>query len=85
MLYEGTRYSMEALYQYAKIARSLQRNKKPLFTLGLLCFYSDLNVHNLSAATKNLRTNNTFFLKRKSVLLIRETRTQLRFFEVYFD
>ena len=76
---------MEALYQYAEIACSLQRNKKPLFTLGLLCFYSDLNVHNLSAATKNLRTNNTFFLKRKSVLLIRETRTQLRFFEVYFD
>ena len=29
----------EALYQYAKIAQSLQHNKRPLFALGLLCFY----------------------------------------------
>ena len=48
---------MEALYQFAKIAQSLQRNIRPLFTLGLLCFDSSLNVFNLSAATKNLRIN----------------------------
>ena len=76
---------MEALYQYAKIARSLQRNRRPLFTLGLLCFYSSLNVYNLSAATKNLIANNTFFLKPNYVLFIREIRTQLQIFEVGFD
>ena len=67
---------MEALYKYAKIAQSLQRNIKPLFTLSLLCFYSSLNVFNLSAATKNLRTNHSFFVKPKWVLFIQETRTQ---------
>ena len=40
---------MEALYQCAKIAQSLQCNIRPLFALGLLCFYSNLNVFNLSA------------------------------------
>ena len=45
---------MEALYQCAKIAQNLQRNIRPIFPLGLLCFYSCLNVFNLSAATKNL-------------------------------
>ena len=33
-----TKYSMEVLYQCAKIAQSLQRNVRPLLTLGLLCF-----------------------------------------------
>ena len=54
---------MEALYQCAKIAQSLQRNIRPLFTLGLLCFYLSLNVFNLSAATKNLIANYTFLVK----------------------
>ena len=80
-----TEHSMEALYKCAKIAQSLQRNIKPLFALGLLCFYSSLNVFNLSAATKNLRTNYTFFVKPKCVLLIGETRTQWQIFEVDFD
>ena len=44
-----TKYSMVALYQCAKIAQSLQCNIRPLFALGLLCFYSNLNVFNLSA------------------------------------
>ena len=65
---------METLYQCAKIAQSLQRTIRPLFALALLCFYSSLNVFNLSAATKNLRTNYTFFVKPKCVLLIGETR-----------
>ena len=77
-------YSMEALYQCAKIAQSLQRNIRPWFALGLLCSYSSLNVFNLSAATKNQRTNYTF-VKPKCVLLIGETRTQLQIFEVDFD
>ena len=55
---------MEVLYQCAKIAQSLQRNTRPLLALGLLCFYLSLNVINLSAATKNLRTNYTFSLKQ---------------------
>ena len=38
------------LYQCAKIAQSLQQNIRPLFVLGLLCFYSSLNVSNVSAA-----------------------------------
>ena len=54
---------MEPLYQCAKIAQSLKRNIIPLFALGLLCFYSSLNVFNLSAATKNLIGNYTFFVK----------------------
>ena len=45
---------MEALYHCAKIAKSLQRNIRPLFALGLLCFYSSLNVLYLTAATKNI-------------------------------
>ena len=51
-------------------------NATPLLSLGLLCFYSSLNVFNLSAATKNLRANYTFFNKTKCDLLIKETRTQ---------
>ena len=76
---------MEALYQRAKIAQSFQRIMRQLFTMGLLCFYSSLNVFNLSAATKNLRTNYTFFVKPKYVLLIGEARTQWQIFEVDFD
>ena len=44
---------MEALYQCAKIAQSLQCIIRPLLALGLLYFYSGLNIFNLSAATKN--------------------------------
>ena len=62
-----------ALYQCAKIAQSLKRNIRPLFALSVLCFYSNVNVFNLSAATKNLRKNYTFFVKPKCVLLIWET------------
>ena len=36
---EYTEY-LKALYQCAKIAQSLQCNIRPLFGLGLLCFYS---------------------------------------------
>ena len=75
---------MEALYQCAKIAQSLQRNIRPLIALGLLYFYLSLNVFNLSAATKNLKTNYTFFVKPKYVLLIRETRTQWQIFKADF-
>ena len=67
---------MEALYQCSKIAQSLQRNVRALFALGLLCFYSSLNVFNLSVATKNLRTNFTLLIKPRCVLSIGETRTQ---------
>ena len=67
---------MEALYQCSKIAQSLQSNIRPLFALGMLCFYSSLNVFNLSVATKNLRTNFTLLIKPRYVLLIGETRTQ---------
>ena len=76
---------MEALYQSAKIAQSLQRNIRPLFALGLFCFYSSLNVFNLSAATKNLRKITPSSLIQKYVLLIGETRTQWQIFEVDFD
>ena len=48
---------MEELYQCAKIAQSLQCNIRPLLALGLLCFYSILNVFDFSAAKKNLRAN----------------------------
>ena len=37
---------------------------RPLFALGLLWFYSSLNVINLLAATKNLKLNYTFLLKQ---------------------
>ena len=67
---------MEALYEYVKIAQSLQRKIRPLFALGSLCFYSSLNVFNLPAAIKNLRPNYTFFVKPKCILLIGETKTQ---------
>ena len=55
---------MEALYQCAKIAQSLQNNIRPLFALGLLWFYSNLNVFNLSAAIKILRIIYSFFLNQ---------------------
>ena len=67
---------MEALYQCAKIAQSLQRNITPLFAFGLLYIYSSLNVFNFSAEANNLRTNYTFFTKPKYVSLIGEKRTQ---------
>ena len=51
---------MEAFYQCATVAQSLQRKIRPLFALGLLWFYSSLNVINLLAATKNLKLNYTF-------------------------
>ena len=76
---------MEALYQWAKFAQSLQRNIRPIFALGLLCFYSSLNVFNFSAATKNLRKNYTFFVKPKYVFLIGETRRQWQILKVDFD
>ena len=79
------KYSIEALYQCAKIAQSLQRIIRPLFALGSLCFYASLNVFNLPAATKNLRTISTFLVKPKCVLLIGETRTLWQIFEVSFD
>ena len=48
---------MKALYQCAKMAQSLQR-------FGLIVFlFKSLNIFNLSAATKNLITNYTFFVK----------------------
>ena len=53
--------------------------------MGLLCFYSSLNLFNLSAATKNLRTNYTLFIKLTRVALIVETRRQWQVFEVDFD
>ena len=55
---------MEALYQCAKIAQSLQHIIRPLFALGLSCFYSSLNVFNLSAAIKTLRIIYSFFLNQ---------------------
>ena len=55
---------MEAFYQCATVAQSLQRMIRPLFALGLLWFYSSLNVINLLAATKNLKLNYTFLLKQ---------------------
>ena len=67
---------MEALYQCAKIAQSLQHNITPLFAFGLLCIYSSLNVFNFSVETKNLRANCTSFTKPKYVLLIGEKTTQ---------
>ena len=79
------KYSIEASCQCAKIAQSFQRNIRSLFPLGFLCFYSSLNVFNLSATTNNLRTNDTFFIKPKCVLLIGEIRTQRQIFEVDFD
>ena len=60
---------MEALHQCAKIGLFLQRKIRQLFALGLLCFYSSLNVFNLRNL-KNLRTNYTFLIKPKCVLLI---------------
>ena len=76
---------MKALYQCAKIGQGLQRKMRPLFSLVLLCFYSSLNVFNLSAATKNFRRNYTFFVKPKCVSLVGETRTELQIFEVVVD
>ena len=70
---------MEALYQCAKTVPSLQRNVRPLFALGLLSFYSSLNVFNLSAATKSLRTNYTFFVKPKCVYLLEKQERNDKF------
>ena len=52
---------MKGLYQCAKIAQSLQK-LKTIIRFGLNVFlFKSLNVFNLSAATKNLITNYTFF------------------------
>ena len=75
---------MEALCQCAKFAQSFQRNIRSLFPLGLLCFYSSLNVFNFSATTKNLRTNDTFFITSKCFLLIGKIRTQRQMPEADF-
>ena len=53
---------MKASYKCAKIAQSLQHNIRPLFALGLVLLFNRLCVFNLSAATKNLLTNYTFFV-----------------------
>ena len=63
MLYEEQNIQWKHTYQCAKIAQSLQRNTRPLFALGLLCFYSSLNVF----AAKDLRINCTLFVKPKCV------------------
>ena len=52
---------MKALYQCAKIAQSLQHNIRQLFEL-IAFFLKSLNLFNLSAATKNLIRNYTFFV-----------------------
>ena len=52
---------MKGLYQCAKIAQSLQQ-LKTIIRFGLNVFlFKSLNVFNLSAVTKNLITNYTFF------------------------
>ena len=52
---------MKALYQCAKIVRSLQN--ETIIRFGLIMFlFQSLNVFNLPVATKNLITNYTFFL-----------------------
>ena len=73
MLYEEQNIQWKHIC--AKIVQSLQRIIRSLLALGLLRFFSSLNV-SLSAATKNLITNYTFFVKPKCVLLIGETQTQ---------
>ena len=51
---------MKALYHCAKIVQSLQYNTRPLFTLGLLYFYSKVYRN-----TKNLETNYTFLVNQE--------------------
>ena len=63
-----TKYSMEALYQCAKNAQSLTTQHKTIIRFGLIVFNSGLNIFNLSAATKNRRTNHTFFLKNQDAM-----------------
>ena len=59
---------------------------KAIIRFGLTVFlFKSLNVFNLSAGTKNLRTNYTFFVNLACFLLIRETRRQGQIFEVDFD
>ena len=43
---------MKVLFKCAKISQSLQHNIRPLFALGLLYFYSKVNVFNLSVTKK---------------------------------
>ena len=63
--------------RYINVLKLLEvYNATPLLSLGLLCFYSSLNVFNLPAATEILRTNCTFFDKPKCVFLIGEARMQ---------
>ena len=77
-----TKYSMKALYECAKIGQNLQRT---IIRFWLCIFIQFWIVFKLSAATKNLRTNYPFFLKRKCVLLIGEKRMQWQIFKVNFD
>ena len=60
---------MEALHQCAKIGSKFTTQNKTIIRLGLIVFFSSLNVFNLRNL-KNLRTNYTFLIKPKCVLLI---------------
>ena len=69
---------MKALHKCDKIAQSLQYKTIIRFRLTVFLFKS-LNVFNLSAATKNLRTNYIFFVKPTCLLLIQEKKAMTNF------
>ena len=45
MLFEEQNIQWKHLYNCAKIAQSLHHNIRPLFALGLLCFYSNVRIY----------------------------------------
>ena len=56
-----------------KLLTKFTTQRKTIIRFGLIVFlFKSLNAFNLSAATKNLRTNYTFFVKSICFLLVRE-------------
>ena len=73
----------KALQQCAKVAESLQRD---IICFGLTVFlFTSLNVFNLLAATKNLRTNFILLLLNQHIFCNLRNKKVLKIFGVDFD
>ena len=73
----------KALQQCAKVAESLQRD---IIHFGVIVFlFKSLNVFNLLAATKNLRTNFILLLLNQHIFSNLRNKKVLKLFVIDFD
>ena len=78
MLYEK-QYAIKPLKQCPKIVRSLQCNIRPLnYSFWIYCAF----IRKFAAATKNLKTNYTFFVKPTRFFIIQEAQKSMTNFSM---